>query len=1096
MGNLDSPESSISVSILFSGVMPGVEVVSPVWTASSKGHPSGTEIPGSDSGVTSSPTSSRYGELPWSNAAASKERSLHMARAESLDEYNDDSARASWPTHDQHSDNPYISSHLDQRLDGIPQQEDAVNGELSLGHTNSMPDQRVFKPHKPLPRRRHVSDNTVNLRSQFNTAESESSFPSNKDTHLSPSPVVTSSSHSLPPTPPPLQQEVNEYEFENSSNAETATTAILRSQIVTPVPQHSPPTPDNTPPRLDPPHRKGHFLGTQPSLASTKAESFQTAREEISSDDEEEDFPVHEIASVPQWLHHVSRNINGPFQVQPSPLARKDGDLSSVNGSQDLPQNEVTNSRSVGKLGGRSDGQMDDVHSGSISVELGEPTPTKPDVERLAPLASESAPEVDIEPSSQPAGPSRPSLSAMPLSANEQEEHPTRDKSVETPEISNDGPGLPNSGPSPTEATTMVELPRRGQSLRERIEESQQIEESPSIEQFGNEIGWSRPARSSDLKNRVNSWRFSGVSTASTVEAIVVDREPKRQQTLRHRGRHASLRSASSPIPGSNRNSLLSNHDSPHRLHHKKARLSNQNRWSFGSEASRSLSISSTTAPQPKPEVIRVAVIPERSSSLRSSANSSNRHSASLSGTSGGRRSIHTDGRDENFDLPRHTRAVSESFASAVSFSTRGRDKRFPPPVPGRSSSLSAPTSRSNSRANSINSEHLRLRRVAAEEDVRKTLARMESDRVIPTEHASTHPPDAVEPSSVEPDVEHWANLRPSSAQRTPFSQQSFHSASPVVEMGEAKAVNFFPHNNNSLQVIESNPLAESRAVQELYTSGRDLQIATDEPTTPVASLLPMLSVESPLRNPRDPPKPPHLKVIPPTPASLTPTHELGHQLGPKGPSRRGSGRRFGSLRTPSLTERRHSDSFVKSLGRTFSLNAKNKKADQNLDSTLHPFWRPRGFWDEFSESDNDGDNGFNTRDKDLVVNNSLGMLQQRTIIDGPLSLVRKISDGSRRRRQTRGVPKRSSYSSLSRFRMGRKIHKVPGLGLRFQVIGLRDLQQRMLSVKRRKEDERRDKRREELRRSIGPNVISQGDSRYISPMMLEPSSGLTPDVD
>jgi hypothetical protein len=53
-----------------------------------------------------------------------------------------------------------------------------------------------------------------------------------------------------------------------------------------------------------------------------------------------------------------------------------------------------------------------------------------------------------------------------------------------------------------------------------------------------------------------------------------------------------------------------------------------------------------------------------------------------------------------------------------------------------------------------------------------------------------------------------------------------------------------------------------------------------------------------------------------------------------------------------------------------------------------------------------------------------------------------------------------------------------------------------MLSVRRRKEDERRDKRREELRRSIGPNVISQGDSRYISPRLIEPSSGLTPDMD
>jgi hypothetical protein len=257
-----------------------------------------------------------------------------------------------------------------------------------------------------------------------------------------------------------------------------------------------------------------------------------------------------------------------------------------------------------------------------------------------------------------------------------------------------------------------------------------------------------------------------------------------------------------------------------------------------------------------------------------------------------------------------------------------------------------------------------------------------------------------------------------------------------------------------------------------------------------------MLSVESPLRNPRDPPKPPQFKVIPPTPAALTPTDDFDRQLSTTGPTRRSLGRRFGSLKRPSIANRRRSESFVKSFGRTFSLNAKNKKADQDLDGTLHPFWRPRGFWDGFSESDNEEGDRYEKRDRDLVVNNSLGMPQKRTIIDGPLSLVRKMSDGSRRRRQNGGVSKRASYGSLSRLRIGRKIHKVPGLGLRFQVIGFRDVQQRMLSVRRKKEDERRDRRREELRRSIGPNVISQGDSRYISPRMIEPSSGLTPDME
>lgn len=1061
--------------------MPGVEVIHPAWMSGSNGHLNGIDGPGHDRGVANSPTWSGSGEIFWPKAGATKE---HVP-------YKD--------LHEQYSNSPPGSSHLDPQVDGVHRPGNTVKPELLLGHASSVRE-HVFKPHKPLPRRRHFTDPTVNLRSHFNTFEAESSILSNGngDARSIPSPsmpVMTSSAHPFLPTPPNLHYEVNEYDFEESSNAETA---ILRSRIVTPAPQQSPPTPDNTPPSFDPSYPKRHFLGAQPSLASTKAESFQTAREHISSEDEEEPFPVPAMASVPQWLHNVSSTNKAPFHIRPSPLAQDKENLRVASRPEDNLQNEGITSQINEVLGERGNEQVSDVHLTSTRDISSAPIANSKHASSQAPMVAPSLLEDNPSHSIQATTPNQVSLPTPPPSSNDHPVHGLPESPLETAEKLDAEPELRMTDHPSADPATQAELPRRGQSLRERLEQSHRIETTPSTEQFGNEIGWSRPARSSDLMTRVDSWRLSGISTTSTVEAIVVDTEPKRQQTLRHRGRNASLRSASSPIPASNRNSLLSNPDSPPRLHHKKARLSNQNRLSFGSEVSRSLSTTSAAATQPKPEIIRVAVIPERSSSLRSSTNSSKRHSAfSSSAASGGQRSIRMDGRGESFDLPRHKRAVSEPFSSAMSFSNRGKDKRFPPPVPARSSSLSAPTSRSNSRANSVTSEHLRLRRVAAEEDVRKTLARMESERTAPTEHALTHPSDQLDTTSVDRDAEHWADMRPPSTLQTPFSQQSFHSTSPgVVEMGEARAVNLFPHNNHSLQIIESNPLPESRAVQELYTSGRDLQLVAGEPATPVASLLPMLSVDSPLRNPRDPPKPPQFKVIPPTPASLTSRDDSDRQLGNKNPTRRGSGRRFGSMRRPSIANRRYSGSFVKSFGRSLSLNAKNKKADQDLDGTLHPFWRPRGFWDGFSESDNEEGDRYEARDRDLVVNNSLGMPQKRTIVDGPLSLVRKISNRSRQRRQNVGVSKRTSHGSLSRLRMGRKIYKVPGLGLRFQVLGFRDLQQRMLSVRRRKEDERRDKRREELRRSIGPNVISQGDSRYISPRLIEPSSGLTPDMD
>jgi hypothetical protein len=170
---------------------------------------------------------------------------------------------------------------------------------------------------------------------------------------------MVSSTRPRLPTPPNLQHEAVAYDFEDSSNAETA---ILRSRIVTPAPQQSPPTPDNTPPRFDPSY-KGHFLGTQPSLASTKAESFQTAREHISSEDEEEPFPVPPGASVPQWLHNVPSANKVPFQLRPSPLAKGEEDLRSASRSQANLQNEIMTSQSNEELGKTGNEQASDVHS-------------------------------------------------------------------------------------------------------------------------------------------------------------------------------------------------------------------------------------------------------------------------------------------------------------------------------------------------------------------------------------------------------------------------------------------------------------------------------------------------------------------------------------------------------------------------------------------------------------------------------------------------------------------------------------------------------------------------------------------------------------
>lgn len=165
----------------------------------------------------------------------------------------------------------------------------------------------------------------------------------------------------------------------------------------------------------------------------------------------------------------------------------------------------------------------------------------------------------------------------------------------------------------------------------------------------------------------------------------------------------------------------------------------------------------------------------------------------------------------------------------------------------------------------------------------------------------------------------------------------------------------------------------------------------------------------------------------------------------------------------------------MSSISRGLSLkNARNKKADQDLDSQLNPFWRPRAFWDDVDNYRPEEEQQ-QSRHVD-VVNNSLGLPQERTIITGPASLIRRISE---RRRQRRGLVKQTSHGSLARIRATRQFYASPGLSLRFHLVGIKNIQERILRARQRKEDDRREKRRADLRQSIGPNVVMQGDSRF-----------------
>ena len=887
-------------------------------------------------------------------------------------------------------------------------------------------DRSLWRTHKQLPRTRDYVAPPQHLSNGHDVMiprADERGVP--RETHLSSkSRESLSNIPSLPLTPPSAPREESQAGEDDASDHENRPAAnwgAHRSGLSTPTNQRSPPTPDITPPRM------GYLLSpdldprVQTSISS-RADSFKTAKEDMSSDEEvgRSESPWQR-PSRHEWLHTVQ--------------------ISSYNHT--LSSSEF--------------------QSGSADA-----TPTEPYPRSIAEHAGFSS--FDAHGESE-----RRLISSVHVSAQSEQAHT---------QVSGSDQNVTSGSPQEQSAKQTGDadldnawprqhrtLPRRQRSLRERVHESRHIA-ATSTDNLEHTSEWSSSADRPEVMDKVDGWRLSGISTTSTIEAIVIDTPPQRKRTLRHTEKHASLRSVSSPIPRSNRSSWNSNPGSQRRLVRKHGTITNGNRWSMNSNMSVATSITSSPVKQ-MPEQIPVVVIPQRRSSLKSSNSSSRRQSASLSQSSGSRRpTTAPNGGTGYFDISRRKeRNRSDSAPSGAALKTsNGPGRAFPPIVPPRSSSLSAPTSRNQSRAASLTSESARSNNLVPE-PLQTSPCKISS--VVPS--AYQHADSAFSHESV---TNEWAPFRPPSAHLTPFSQPSVQSSSPgAIEISEARAINLYPHNNRSLLVVEKATQVEPSGVQG--QSSVQQPHLHRKPSTPIEVMQPAIFAESPLKNPREPPIPPAFKVIPPTPAAVTPTEEADKQLGRRPSTSDGRSRisrRLGSMRR-ALSARRYSDSWGRSLN--LKTNARNKKADQELDNRLHPFWRPRGFWDDFSESDSEGE----YPDEDIIVNNSLGMPQKRIIFDGPLSLVRRISGTqSKPRSHNRNLHVKTSYGSIpkSRIRSIRSVHALPALRLQFQVAGLRDMQVKIQRMKQRRDEEKREKRRQELRQSIGHNVIAQGDSRYV----------------
>lgn len=857
-----------------------------------------------------------------------------------------------------------------------------------MSASEDTPERPLLRSHKALPRRGIVVP-------QIELAQ-PASPESNGTVIAAPAP---------PLTPPGANQEDSMGEEQtprkiNSSRSEDQSTGIL-----TPRRPSKPPTPDVTPPRTTS-IKRPTLSHTVHLSSSSRADSFQTARESISSDGDME-TPVRSRSQsasqkAKKRVPSTSRK-NAPNGARAKLTYTKDTPPSA---SQPLSETEY-------ETGFESfDGEW-----ASVQTDVS-PTPL---VEMRKPLKSRS--------------------------------------------VSNH---KPKADEDTLDVLHLDESLMREQNLRDRVQKMHQVVESPSMERFREDIGWPSHHDGPSNIDEAESRRLSGVSSTSTVEAMIIDSPKRAPRSLRHTEKRSSLRSASSPITRSERASTASNADSQHRLVHKAARISEQDRRSISSDISFSTKTTTSVSHTPA-DIIPVVVIPERRSSLKSGPNS---HASSKPGSQRSSQRPPPVSSDGSVNVPRQRQRTMSDSVSAKSRDMDSRGRLVGRPViPPRSSSLSAPTSRNNSRATSLTSESLRSHTLAMDLEMQK---RRDQQPVSPPRHNILGPngygKKLLEPPNL-PEImvsstDDMATLRPPSL---PYTQWSIPSSSPgPIEIREATAVSLFAHNNRSLLLVDQRVPPDQRVFAALAQGFSAREPNPQTPDNPIQAG--EIFVESPLKNPRPPPKPPVSKPLPPIPTEEDVTKE--------GPG--GLVRRWSSVRR-TLSTRSRSNSF-NTITRSLSMrSAKNRKAGMEMDSRLHPFWRPRGFWEDVPGSPPKERSVTQTPAEPGFVSNSLGLPQHRLIFEGPPALNRRSPE---MKRFFNGLSSSARYNAsrgslVDRggiLRSGSPLYQdryraLSRWGMRWRSLSLRNVRARIRRVRQRREERKRAARRETLKQSIGGPV-------------------------
>ena len=801
------------------------------------------------------------------------------------------------------------------------------------------------------------------------------------------------------------------------------------SGLSTPVDQRSPPTPEITPPR----RRRDEAELTPPSLPyliPSGADSFRTAREHFSSDDDPVHTPLPNNLSPPRDLVNIV-DLDKHQELELSVDITSNDSIQLTEPTFVDMASGRTQSLIDGTLGHITEEAND---SSSSATELGPQHSRRLTPDRLAELVHDS-----------PRG--RDSLQSMD-------------------DISSTNP---------------YEV----QSLRERVQKRRNSPPTASTERFAQQIEW--PEEELDAKMRqMDDRRLSEMSAASTiVEAVVVDTGRRRQPVLRRTGKNDSLRTVSSPLRGSYRSSFPSDNPLHQHVRHDNKLTDRDHR---ASTASDSVAILGQNTAGSQCQSILATAVPARRSSLKSS--SKDQCPIGLSATSGpgpgqsSRPATAPNGATghQSFFTEKGKPMADSVTSSAATKSRRVRSREPPTVIPTRSSSISAPTSRNVSRTTSLTSTSLHVHN-AQSDAYRNQLP--PSLQLSPDEDHRTE-------STPQSHGEDISAMRPRSTIATPFSTGSMQSSTPgTLEVKEATAISIYPHNNKSILVVQQ--IARRDSQQPPETCATIVEAANFTLTAPLTEALPVPSarprqlVDSPLRHPRSPPQPPThppaFTVIPPTPIPLTnvshppiPTESPSPSTGP-----------LATLKRALSSRRRNSDSFISPLTR--SLSKRNSSVPRrprlSLDYTsnkLSPFWRPRGFWDDLSDSESDFGNDGVLANQSTKGEADPGYSQtsRRSSLShrlGSLRLRRRSRSGAR----NSGRARRYSNDSLRSYAFEQADRgdgkTMPRFGYQVSFIGFKGLREGFERRKVKREEGRREKERARLRRSIG-SVFVVPDAR------------------